>query len=258
MWQWALGLTGAFMMGAAKGGLPGIGNLTVALYAVTFDARESVGLLLPVLIAADCVAVVLYRRHAEWAYVWRLLPWMVVGVVIGYFTLDRIDSNMVRILIGGILLLMTVVHFSRKWMLRNAEGPDPVPHTLWFRSSTGTMGGFATMVANAAGPVAALYFLAVGLPKMFFVGTTAWTFFILNLFKVPFQVELGLINTASMGVSAMLMPAAVAGVFFGRLVVGYLNQRVFETLIWIFIVVAGVDLLFNISIVQSLINLFSS
>jgi uncharacterized membrane protein YfcA len=129
-WQWVVGLLGAFLIGIDKGGLPGLGNLTVALYASAFDARESVGLLLPVLIAGDVVAVILYRRHADWAYVRRLVPWMMAGVLVGALALGRIDSSAARVLIGAILLSMTALHFIRQW--RGAAWRDPTPcHTRW-------------------------------------------------------------------------------------------------------------------------------
>lgn len=88
--------------------------------------------------------------------------------------------------------------------------------------------GFTTMVANAAGPVMILYLLAMRLPKLVFVGTAAWYFMALNLFKLPFSASLGLINPASLGVDLWLGPFAVLGALAGRPVVARLNQRVFE------------------------------
>lgn len=257
-WQWIMAAAAAFLMGLGKGGLPGIGNVSVAIFAMVFDARASVGLLLPVLIGADVIAVSVYRRHAEWGYVRRLLPWMLLGVVVGYFALNHIDSHAVRLLIGGVLLSMTGLHFARKAWVARREGPDTVPHSLPFRSTLGVIGGFSSMVANAAGPVGALYFLSVGLPKYAYIGTAAWTFFMLNLFKVPFQVGLGLIDWTSLGVSLRVVPAAMLGAAVGPLVVRHINQRVFEALVWLFVVVAGVDLLFDINMVGWLVNLFGA
>jgi uncharacterized membrane protein YfcA len=84
------------------------------------------------------------------------------------------------------------------------------------------------MVANAAGPIMVLYLLAMRLPKIAFVGTAAWYFFCLNLFKVPFSASLGLINPASLGTSLWLGPFAMLGALVGRPIVQRLNQRVFE------------------------------
>ena len=176
LWQYGLIALGATFVGFGKGGLPGVGNLTVVLLALALPAKMSVGVLLPILISADIMAVVIYRRHAQWAYIFRLLPWMLVGILIGYFIFSHVNDAHVRVLIGVILLSMTAVHFFRKWSRRNHGGADQLPHHPVFIATTGIIGGFATMVANAAGPVAALYFIASGLPKYTYIGTSAWLF----------------------------------------------------------------------------------
>ncbi|MDX2111546.1 MAG: sulfite exporter TauE/SafE family protein [Verrucomicrobiota bacterium] len=242
-----MALFGALLMGLAKGGLSGLGNLTVSIFANCFDAKASVGILLPVLVLADIVAVIVYRKHAEWKYVWRLLPWMLVGVLVGWLALDFIDNKAMRPLIGAILLSMTALHFYRVWQTRRT--PDnaallAIPHSLWFRMVTGIFGGFATMVANAAGPVATLYFFAVGLPKMAFIGTGAWTFFILNLVKVPFSIQQGLITADSLKLSLTLAPAAILGALVAPKIVKYIPQKLFETITWIFVVIGAVRLFF--------------
>jgi uncharacterized membrane protein YfcA len=157
LWQYGLIALGAFLVGLGKGGLPGVGNITVVLMALALPAKASVGILLPILISADIIAVIVYRRHAEWRYIWKLAPWMIAGIVIGYFVFSRVDDTQVRFLIGFILLSMTGVHFYRKWLRRHATEADTLPQHPIFIGSTGIIGGFATMVANAAGPVAAAY-----------------------------------------------------------------------------------------------------
>jgi uncharacterized membrane protein YfcA len=104
---------------------------------------------------------------------------------------------------------------------------QPLP-PRWLAPLTGITAGFTTMVANAAGPVMVLYLLAMRLPKIMFVGTTAWYFLVLNVFKLPFSASLGLINLTSLGVSLSLAPFAVVGALFGRPIVHRINQRVFE------------------------------
>jgi len=244
-WQWGLALLGALCTGLGKGGLSGVGNLTVVIFVLVFPARASVGLLLPILIAADLVAVTLFRRDVVWGHLVKLLPWAAVGLAVGTVALGRFDDQAVRRMIGGILVLMTVVHLGRDWQRRRAgaNGADGLPHTVGFQAATGILSGFATMVANAAGPVANLYLLAAGLPKLAFIGTAAWFFFIVNVVKVPVQASLGLITLGSLSLSLCLAPAAVIGVFAGRWVVHRINQRLFEALIWIFIVIAALRLL---------------
>lgn len=243
LWQYGLIALGAFLVGLGKGGLPGVGNLTVVLMALALPAKMSVGILLPILISADIIAVLVYRRHAEWRYIWRLAPWMVAGIVFGYFVFSRVDDAQVRFLIGFILLSMTAVHFYRKWLRRQATEADALPHHPVFIGSTGMIGGFSTMVANAAGPVAALYFIASGLPKYAYIGTSAWFFLLVNLFKIPFMVDLQIIDPASLRLSACFMLYSVLGAVLAPFIVKHIHQKVFEFLIWFFVIVGGLKLI---------------
>ena len=239
-WQWGLVVLGALLIGVSKTGIAGLGVLAVAIYANILPARQSTGIILPMLICADVVAVAAYRRHAVWGHLWPLFPWVVVGVVTGYFTMGHINDAQVRRGIGAILLVMVVLHFWR----RQRAGNEPIPHTLWFSALTGVLAGFTTMLANAAGPVMILYMLAVGLPKMEFLGTGAWYFLIVNLFKVPFSCQLGLITPGTLHFTAVLLPAVIAGALLGRLVVKHINQVWFETLALALTLVASARLLF--------------
>ncbi len=243
IWQYTLIALGAFFVGLGKGGLPGVGNLTVVLLALALPAKASVGILLPILISADIVAVLVYRRHALWPYIIKLAPSMVVGIVIGFFVFSRVDDGQVRFLIGFILLSMTAVHFIRKWMRRQATEADRLPHHPLFIGATGIIGGFATMVANAAGPVASLYFIASGLPKYAYIGTSAWFFLLANCFKVPFMMRLGIIDAASIRFSASFMVFSVLGAVIAPFLVKHINQKAFEILIWVFVVIGGLKLI---------------
>ena len=227
LWQWALGALGAFLVGLSKTGIPGLGILNVAIFALVFPARESVGLVLVILIFGDLVAVSSYRRDASWPHLVKLFPWAAAGVVLGFFALGRVNDGQMRHIIGIILLALVVFQFIRSRRPPSAE-EDALLARPWVAPLTGITAGFTTMVANAAGPVMVIYLLATRLPKILFVGTAAWYFLILNLFKVPFSAALGLINLSSLSVSLWLAPFAVLGALIGRPIVERLNQRVFE------------------------------
>jgi uncharacterized protein len=214
LWQWALGALGAFLVGLSKTGIPGLGILNVALVLV-------------ILICADLVAVSAYRKDASWPHLLRLFPWAAAGVIVGFLALGRVDDGQMRRLIGGILLVLVVFQYFRSRRSAPPEG-EAAPTARWFAPLTGVTAGFTTMVANAAGPVMMLYLLAMRLPKIIFVGTAAWYFFVLNLFKVPFSASLGLINPSSLGVSLILGPFAMLGALIGRPIVERMNQRLFE------------------------------
>jgi uncharacterized membrane protein YfcA len=242
-WQYVLVVFSAFLVGLGKGGLPGVGNLSVVLMALALPAKASVGILLPILISADIIAVLVYRRHAEWRYIWKLAPGMLLGIVIGYFVFSKVDDAQVRFLIGFILLSMTGLHFYRKWARRKTSKGDTLSQHPAFIGGTGMIGGFATMVANAAGPVASLYFIVSGLPKYAYIGTAAWFFLLVNIFKVPFMINLEIISFASMRFSANFMLFSVLGAMIAPFIVRHINQKVFEFLIWFFVIVGGLKLL---------------
>jgi uncharacterized membrane protein YfcA len=250
-WQWALVALGAFLSGASKTGIPGIGIVSVALFALVWPTKESVGIVLLILIAADCVAIGSYpRRHARWDHLRRLFPWAAVGVGAGAFAMGRISDNDAKRLIGCVLLFLVALQIAqrvraKKTAATGGEAP-PAPASLaqplWLVPLTGFVAGFTTMIANAAGPVMILYLLTLGLDKVTFVGTAAWFFFAVNLFKVPFNLRLGLINARSAVCAALLLPAAVAGGLAGRHVLRRLDQRVFEWSALVLTLLAGLKL----------------
>ena len=246
LWELALVALGAFLVGIGKGGLPGTGNLTVVIFALVLPTKASVGILLPILIIADIAAVIIYRRHARWDHILKLLPSMTVGIVAGYLLFDRIDEGHIRPVIGAILLLMTALHFLRKWSRRHSRpNEDPLMNKPIVFSATGIVGGFATMVANAAGPVAALYLMACNLKKYAYVGTAAWLFFIVNLLKVPFMIDLGLVNSTSIRLSLGLSVFAIAGAVIAPHILRRIDERIFTLLVWSFVVIGAIKLAFS-------------
>ena len=110
--------------------------------------------MLPLLLCADVFGVAIFRKHASWSHLWKLFPWVVIEVIIGYFALDKITNAQVQRMIGGILLVMVALHLWRQRQVDPAA--DSLPHTLWFAAITGVLAGFTTMVANAAGPIMVL------------------------------------------------------------------------------------------------------
>lgn len=243
-WQWWLAGCGAFLIGLSKTGIVGISIFSVGMFALVFPARQSVGVVLPILITADIVAVAAYRRHAVWAHLWRLFPWAALGIILGYVAMGRINDQQVARLIGAILVVLTALQIWRRRSTAAAGAePESVPSSLWFVASVGILAGFTTMVANAAGPIMILYLLAMRLPKMEFIGTGAWYFLILNVFKVPFSWNLGIINDASFLLNLKLAPFAIGGALFGRRVLQHLNQTLFERLALVFTAAAAIRLL---------------
>ena len=118
-WQWTFLALGAFLTGLTKTGVPGLGVLAVAFFANALSARASTGALLPLLICADFIGLAYFRKHASWSHLWKLFPWVLVGILAGYFTLGRISDAKVRWLIGGILIGMVAINCWRRWRARS-------------------------------------------------------------------------------------------------------------------------------------------
>lgn len=243
-WQWALICLSAFLVGLSKTGIAGLGILAVAIFASILPARESVGAILLTLIAGDIVAVSTYRRDVSWSHLWRLFPWTAVGVIVGALALNRIPDTGVRRLIGAILIGLIVLHVVRQLQRRpDTEIVESYAQHRWLVGLTGLMAGFTTMVANASGPIMIMYLLALRLPKLLFIGTAAWFFLAVNLFKVPFSVGLGLITPASIGVSLRLIPFAIVGALSGRRILMAIDQRRFEQVALVLTLIASLRLL---------------
>jgi uncharacterized protein len=241
-WQWLLLALGAFTTGLSKTGVAGLGVLAVAFFANALPARASTGALLPLLLCADVFGLAFFRKHANWPHLVKLFPWVILGVVSGFFAMGHVSNAQVARLIGGILLAMVGVHL---WRQRQADHlVAALPHTWWFAAITGILAGFTTMVANAAGPVMLLYLLAVGLPKLEFVGTGAWFFMLVNAFKVPFSLKLGLINLDSLKLDALLVLPMVPGALLGPVILRRMNQQVFEKMALVLTIAAAIRLLF--------------
>ncbi|MFD3436659.1 sulfite exporter TauE/SafE family protein [Streptomyces sp. NPDC058685] len=234
----------AALVGFSKTAVSGANTVSLAVFAAVLPARESTGVLLPILIAGDVVAVLIYRRHAHWPTLLRLFPAVAAGVVVGTVFLFWADDQVVRTSIGAILLLMAGVTGLR----RRSSGDEEAPSSESGRGrlkarSYGVLSGFTTMVANAGGPVMSLYLLSAGFRKLGFLGTSAWFFLIVNVSKVPFSVGLGLIDRTSLLLDAVLVLFVLPGAMLGKWCADRIDQVLFERLVIAATVLGGLQLL---------------
>ncbi|HEY8901486.1 MAG TPA: sulfite exporter TauE/SafE family protein [Chthoniobacterales bacterium] len=240
--QWLLCAAVALSAGMAKTGFSGMGTVGLVLMALVMPARESTGALLTILIVADVVAVLAFSRHANWRVILRLLPTALLGIVVGWLIMPLVPETRFRPLLGGITLALIALLLVQRARPALATAASGHPTMAWLAGFTG---GVTTMVANAAGPIMAIYLLACRLPKMELVGTSAWFFCVINLSKVPFSVALGLINGPSLLLTLALAPLVAAGAFFGKWLLARINQQLFEALLIAFTMLAAVRLLFG-------------
>jgi uncharacterized protein len=242
---WLFAAFAAIVVGLSKTGVPGLGMLAVAIFANLMPTKQASGFVLPLLIFGDLVAVFSYRQHTEWSHLRRLFIWTGAGVVLGTLAMRVIDNRQAQLLVGGLIVVLVALHIWRKRQAATltTSSTNAPSHGAWFAPTIGVLAGFTTLVANAAGPLMAIYLLAMRLPKMAFVGTAATFFLLLNLFKVPFMIGLGLITTDSFSFNLALAPAVLAGAFLGRWLLPRVSQAWFERIALALSAAAGLKLL---------------
>lgn len=241
--QIMIGLLAAVFVGFSKTGVPNMMIVVVAVMAMIFPAKLSVGILLPMLITADIVAVTYYRRTVLWRHLIGLIPWVLAGIVAGFFTLDHIVNNELSVLLGVLILSLITLHLSSARLenkLKFEFTQSPVFHGI-----LGVLAGFTTMVGNAAGAIMTIYLLSKGLKKMEFIGTVAWFFLAVNLIKVPFNVVLELITLETLLFNLWMVPAVLAGAFLGIKILPLIPQKMFQVLILALAVLGGIHLIWE-------------
>jgi uncharacterized membrane protein YfcA len=220
-WQWALGAACALMIGLAKTGVPGLAALTVPLMVFTVgDSRYSAAWTAPLLIVGDVFAVWYWRRHAEARELFSLVPWVAAGMLLGGAAL-RIDDAMLRRVLGGLVLTMVLLTWLQR---RRPTALQRGPASIY-----GIVAGFATTIANAAGPVMTSYLLLKRMPKERLVATGAWFFLTVNLSKLPIYAASDRLSAASLTYDAVMAPLVVIGALGGFGLLRRIPQRVFET-----------------------------
>lgn len=249
--EWGMAVLGAMCIGLSKGAFPGMASLAIGLYAHVFEPSESLGIILAILFLANIVAVIIFRRSADWMCIARLMPAAVLGIVVGYFFLLWIPTNHIGQFIGIMLLLMASIHAYRQYRSSDSSlnldsefSGKPIQYFSFAAFVIGFLSGFSSMVANAAGPITIIYLLSIRLEKFRFIATMAWLYLILNAFKIPFHVSLGNINAFSLKLSAILAVVAIATVLVSPFIVKHVPQRIFNCITWAFVVIASLKLIF--------------
>ena len=225
----------AIGIGMAKTGLGGLGMIVVPVMANIFGAKSSTGILLLLLIMADFFGVRYYHMHADMRQLVKLIPSTIIGIVTGVFVGDQISDEyfqllLVIVIISGVLMTVIKVEIKERKI---------------FSIIVGFLGGFVTMIGNAAGPIMSIYFLSMGFNKNKFIGTAAWFFLFVNLFKVPFHIFIW--NTIDLEIflfDLSLFPLILIGAIIGVWIVKKIPERPYK----IFVIVSVVLSTFNLFI----------
>ncbi|RFA33506.1 hypothetical protein CAI16_14665 [Virgibacillus dokdonensis] len=238
--DWFIVIACALFIGFSKSGIPNLVILVVTIIMFVFPAKESVGVLLPMLLIGDLFAVIYYRRHVVWKNLIPLIPWILVGILGGFFVLRQVNDEQLKPIIGTIVLVIIGLN-----VIRNQFGErfnQLLPTSISFTITMGILSGFTTMVGNAAGAIMTIYLLVKRVPKKEFVGTSAWFFITVNTIKVPLYLHLNLISSASFSLNLLMLPVILIGAIIGAKVLPWIPQNVFTIIVLLLAALGGLYL----------------
>ncbi len=215
----------AVCIGLSKAGLSGTSTLNVVLMAQAFGAKPSVGLVLPLLIAADLMGYFINRKGGSWRRILPMVPPAITGVILGWLLLSHIDNTSARVVIGWLIIGLLAFHLVLQ--ARRQDFMALTEHQA-FAWSMGLCAGLVTMLANAAGPVMTVYLLSQHMEKKDHLGVFSRFFLFINLFKIPFSADLGIIHGQSLATNLVMLPFVVIGVLLGWQILKHIPQKPFE------------------------------
>lgn len=233
------GLIGRAFLGWGKAGIKGLGPIIVTCMALAFGGKASTGIVLPLLMLGDVFAIIYYTKYTQWKYLVRFLPWVFLGVIVGAIVGKDMPEEVFKRGMAVIILFSVIIMFW--WERRKSQ---KVPEQWWFAGLMGFGAGFTTMVGNLAGAFSNIFFLAMQLPKNQFIGTAAWLYFIVNIFKLPFHVFFWeTVTIESLAVNLRLLPGLFLGLLSGIFLVKLISNQRYRQFI-LFMTAVGAVLIF--------------
>lgn len=227
--EWAILIVVALIIGFSRAGVVGFGMLAMPLAVLVLSARQANGFVLPLLAIADVFAIIYWRRHVNWRQLGRLLPWTFIGIIVGFFCLEKITDAQLLPLLALVIIVLLLLNYFLESRPRLREA---VPHATAFAAFMGILTGAVSMLAHLGGPLATVYFLSLRFDKKQFIGTGAWFFWIVNLCKMPFSSKLELISVSSLMTNLVLIPFLVLGGVLGLLLIHRISQKVFNRIVY--------------------------
>ncbi|HCL79815.1 MAG TPA: hypothetical protein DIC53_07600 [Synergistaceae bacterium] len=228
---WGLLFLVGLNVGIMKTAIPGVGILNVTVLALVLPSRLSVGVLLPIVMIGDLFAMGKFRGNANRKVLFALMPSALLGLGAGYLILKHASDDHLKLLIGWVVLVLLLFYVVVEVLERRKTVRTERRDSIVLAAVFGFLVGAASGMANAAGPVMSVYLLLIGVPKLEFIGTNAWFFFVVNLLKLPMYLSLGLINGGTLRLSAAAIPGIVIGALLGYRIVRHIPQKTFNRII---------------------------
>jgi len=228
------------LMGISKSGFGvGFGSLAVPLMALAVTVPQAAAMLMPVLLLIDLLGVAALRRNFDKKLLKFLLPFGLLGILVGTLTFKLLDAHVVAGIVGGFTLL-----FLAQRLLFPPKA-DRAPPPRWLGALLTTTSGFTSFVAHAGSPPISAYVIPLKLPPIVFAATMSYFFFVLNLSKWVPYIWLGILGWESLYTSLLLLPFAPIGVWAGVRIAKRIKPELFYRLVYLGMFLTGCKLVWD-------------
>lgn len=239
-WFYVVAIPAVLMLGVSKSGFgAGFGSLTVPLMALVVPVPQAAAILMPVLLVMDLLGLHAWRRHFDWPLIRFLVPFGLVGTVVGAVSFKLLNPNLVAGIVGVATLLFLA---QRVFFPPRADSPPP---PRWAGALLTTTAGFTSFIAHAGGPPVNAYVIPMRLAPSVFAASMAVFFFAVNLSKWLPYAWLGLLDMRNMATSLVLLPLAPLGVLAGVRIARRIDARLFYRFIYIGMLLTGLKLVWD-------------
>ena len=239
-WFYAVAVPAVLLTGLAKSGFAsGFGALATPMIALTMPVPQAAAIMLPLLMVMDATGLQQLWRERDPALVKLLLPFGLLGVVVGALLFGALSSQAVAGLVGA----LTLAFLAQRLLFPPRRGAPPA--SPWVGRACAAVSGFTSFVAHAGGPPISAYTLPLKLPPQVLSGTMAVFFAAVNLAKWIPYAALGLIDLRNMTTALVLMPLAPLGVWAGVWLLRRVDATWFYRLAYTGMALTGVKLLWD-------------
>jgi uncharacterized membrane protein YfcA len=209
--------------------------------ALVLPIKDVIGIMLPVLMLADALAVGVHWKKWNRRLLVLLIPASLIGVIIGTLFLANAPAQLIRTMLGVIVFFLAVYKLFETSVFRRLTYTP----RKWHGVFAGSLAGFTSSVAHTGGPPIDSYLLMQNLQPRVFVATSAILFLILNYIKVPFYFIADVFNFDLLWQFLWLLPVVPLGVWSGKWLVVRVSKKLFDYIILSFLFVAALLLIFT-------------
>ena len=237
---YAVTIPAVLLLGISKSGFgAGFGSLAVPMMALAVTVPDAAAILMPVLLVMDILGMAAFRKDFDMKLLRFLLPWGLVGVVIGAVLFKVLATHTVAGMVGVFTLLFLA---QRLLFPPTLDSPHP---PQWLGAILTATSGFTSFIAHAGGPPISAYVIPMRLSPVKFTATMAFFFFVINLSKWIPYAWLGLLDMRNMATSLVLLPIAPMGVWIGVRLARRINQVLFYRFLYTGMALTGIKLIWD-------------